>query len=157
MSKTATIFNVQRFSIHDGPGTRTTVFFKGCNLSCRWCHNPESQICVKQISFTQNNCTNCGDCAKACPNATNVRFTKDFIDTEKGIKTVANFIRYSMQKGCFELQFNVVSAETLKKANENPQDYKTLMVRVAGYSDYFVKLNPIIQEEIISRTEHGAV
>ena len=38
-----TIFNIQHFSIHDGPGIRTTVFFKGCNLKCAWCHNPESQ------------------------------------------------------------------------------------------------------------------
>ncbi len=68
MSTTATIFNIQRFSIHDGPGTRTTVFFKGCNLSCRWCHNPESQSGVKQVSFTDKLCVNCGDCAKACPN-----------------------------------------------------------------------------------------
>ncbi len=89
--------------------------------------------------------------------ATNVRFTKDFIDTEKGIKSVADFIRYFMDKECFEVQFNVVSEKELLDAQKNPQNYQTLMVRVAGYSDYFVRLNPIIQEEIISRTEHGAL
>ena len=58
----ATIFDIQRNSYVDGPGIRTTVFFKGCNLKCRWCHNPESQSFEKQILFYQNKCTRCGRC-----------------------------------------------------------------------------------------------
>ena len=46
-----TIFNIQHFSIHDGPGIRTTVFFKGCNLKCAWCHNPESQSAIPELMF----------------------------------------------------------------------------------------------------------
>ena len=60
-----------------------------------------------------------------------------------------------MKNGNFEAQFNVVDQETLLDALERPAYYKTLMVRVAGYSDYFVDLSPIIQREIISRLEHG--
>lgn len=56
------IFNIQRFSIHDGPGIRSTVFFKGCNLKCAWCHNPESQKKQKEILFYENKCTGCGRC-----------------------------------------------------------------------------------------------
>jgi len=56
------IFNIQRFCIHDGPGIRTTVFFKGCNLSCAWCHNPESQSPNKEIMFYEDKCTGCGGC-----------------------------------------------------------------------------------------------
>lgn len=57
-----TIFDIQRSSFVDGPGIRTTVFFKGCNLKCNWCHNPESQNFKKEILFYQNKCTACGRC-----------------------------------------------------------------------------------------------
>ena len=58
----ATIFDIQRNSFVDGPGIRTTVFFKGCNLKCRWCHNPESQNFEKEILFYKNKCTCCERC-----------------------------------------------------------------------------------------------
>lgn len=58
----ATIFDIQRNSFVDGPGIRTTVFFKGCNLRCKWCHNPESQNLKKEIMFYKNKCTGCGRC-----------------------------------------------------------------------------------------------
>ena len=61
-----TLFNIQRFSLHDGPGIRTTVFFKGCNLSCAWCHNPESLTFVKQLAINTVKCTYCGKCAEVC-------------------------------------------------------------------------------------------
>lgn len=60
----ATIFDIQRNSFVDGPGIRTTVFFKGCNLKCAWCHNPESQNMQKEILFHKNKCTGCGRCKK---------------------------------------------------------------------------------------------
>ena len=62
------VFNLQRFSIHDGPGIRTTVFLKGCPLSCLWCHNPESIAHGPEISFIEHLCTFCGRCAEVCPN-----------------------------------------------------------------------------------------
>lgn len=61
-----TLFNIQRFSLHDGPGIRTTVFFKGCNLSCAWCHNPESFSTVPQISVDFKKCNGCGACVLEC-------------------------------------------------------------------------------------------
>jgi len=67
MSKTAAIFNIQRFSIHDGPGIRTTIFFKGCPLACQWCHNPESQSFRPEVLYYEERCRHCGDCAAACP------------------------------------------------------------------------------------------
>ena len=58
----ATIFEIQRNSFVDGPGIRTTVFFKGCNLKCAWCHNPESQKLQKEILFYKKKCVGCGRC-----------------------------------------------------------------------------------------------
>ena len=52
----ATIFNIQKFCLHDGPGIRTTIFFKGCPLHCLWCANPESQLFVEQVTYNQKNC-----------------------------------------------------------------------------------------------------
>ncbi len=61
------IFNIQRFSIHDGPGIRTTVFLKGCMLSCKWCHNPESHSSERQPICRTAKCVACGGCAALCP------------------------------------------------------------------------------------------
>lgn len=62
------ITNIQKFSIHDGDGIRTTVFFKGCPLKCRWCHNPETQRFEKEMQIDREKCTGCGACAAICPN-----------------------------------------------------------------------------------------
>jgi len=67
MAPQGLIFNIQRFSIHDGPGIRTTVFFKGCPLRCLWCSNPESQDRRPQIMVRDAKCIGCGECAKVCP------------------------------------------------------------------------------------------
>lgn len=61
------IFNIQRFSVHDGPGIRTTVFMKGCPLNCIWCSNPESQDFFPNLVVRDINCKGCGECIKACP------------------------------------------------------------------------------------------
>jgi pyruvate formate lyase activating enzyme len=61
------VFHIQRFSVHDGPGIRTTVFLKGCPLRCRWCSNPESQPFVPSLMVRNINCGGCGVCAPACP------------------------------------------------------------------------------------------
>ena len=63
----ATIFEIQRTSFVDGPGIRTTVFFKGCNMKCKWCHNPESQQPQPQLMYYKNKCTGCGKCMEVCP------------------------------------------------------------------------------------------
>ena len=89
--------------------------------------------------------------------ATNFRFSKAFIQTEKGKQSLADFIKTFMQSDCFEIQFNVVDQADLIEAQKRPDKYKTLMVRVAGYSDYFVNLDSKIQDEIIKRSEHASV
>ena len=64
---TALITNIMRFAVHDGPGIRTTVFFKGCPLACAWCHNPEGQSFRPEVMYSEERCLLCGDCAAVCP------------------------------------------------------------------------------------------
>ncbi|MDE7038283.1 MAG: glycyl-radical enzyme activating protein [Lachnospiraceae bacterium] len=61
------ITNIQKFSIHDGDGIRTSVFFKGCPLKCEWCHNPETQRYEREIQYDPDKCTGCGSCVRVCP------------------------------------------------------------------------------------------
>lgn len=63
---TGTVFDIQRFSVHDGPGIRTIVFLKGCTLRCRWCSNPESHEWTRQLAFIKRDCIQCGKCVEAC-------------------------------------------------------------------------------------------
>lgn len=65
----ATIFNIQHFSIHDGEGIRTTIFFKGCPLHCAWCHNPESIEPAFSMLYDKEKCTSCGECVRRCKRA----------------------------------------------------------------------------------------
>lgn len=71
------VFNIQKFSIHDGPGIRTTVFLKGCPLRCQWCANPESQLASIQILHDSDQCIHCHHCADICPTKA-IRFDPDF-------------------------------------------------------------------------------
>jgi pyruvate formate lyase activating enzyme len=64
---TGRVFNIQRCSVHDGPGIRTTVFFKGCPLSCSWCHNPEGIDRTPVLMVSVDRCLRCGACSEACP------------------------------------------------------------------------------------------
>ncbi len=67
MKQTGIVFNIQRYSIHDGPGIRTTVFLKGCPLTCFWCQNPESQNPFPELLYDREKCRQCGACAAVCP------------------------------------------------------------------------------------------
>ena len=70
-----TVFEIERFAIHDGPGIRTVVFLKGCPLHCPWCSNPESQQRRRQLFYREDRCVRCGCCAAACPHG-NIRLEK---------------------------------------------------------------------------------
>lgn len=84
----------------------------------------------------------------------NQKFTPSFLSIDEGIEDVKNLIRSYFRLDGHHIQFNVVSADTLRKAKKNPENYRDLIVRVAGYSDYFVDLTEELQDEIIERTEH---
>jgi formate C-acetyltransferase len=87
----------------------------------------------------------------------NVRFSRSALKTDESLAALRNLIETYLRRGGFEIQVNVVSADTLRDAQEHPENYPDLLVRVAGYSDYFVHLNPNMQAEVIARTEHTSV
>ena len=66
------IFNIMKYSIHDGPGIRTTIFFKGCPLNCQWCHNPESQGFAQELMYRPDRCVGCGQCLEICPSGATI-------------------------------------------------------------------------------------
>lgn len=79
-SATGVIFDIQRCSMHDGPGIRTTVFLKGCPLSCKWCHNPESQALHPQLAFYAEKCSLCGRCESLCPQVHEITGNRHFVN-----------------------------------------------------------------------------
>ena len=68
MEQKGIVFDIQRFSLNDGPGIRTTIFLKGCPLNCAWCHNPESIDQKPQLAFIKDKCVKCGSCEQTCSN-----------------------------------------------------------------------------------------
>ncbi|MBQ9882268.1 MAG: glycyl-radical enzyme activating protein [Synergistes sp.] len=86
VSRPGIIFDIKKYSIHDGPGTRTTVHFKGCPLSCWWCHNPESQSVAPAVLFRGEKCIACGSCIKNCPQQA-VSLSEGALVTDEGLCT----------------------------------------------------------------------
>ncbi len=78
------ISQIQRYSMHDGPGIRTTYFLKGCNLRCQWCHNPETQHRYREIQYMEKRCRGCGVCLNVCPEkAISIKNNRWQLDLEK--------------------------------------------------------------------------
>jgi formate C-acetyltransferase len=95
------------------------------------------------------------DHVRCCGTLFNMKFHPSALSGEDGQRKFADLIRTYFKLGGHHMQFNVLSADTLRAAQQRPDEYRTLVVRVAGYSDYFVRLSKDLQDEIISRTEHG--
>lgn len=125
------IFNIQRFSIHDGSGARTTIFFKGCNLKCKWCHNPESISIKSQIEFYPERCIGCGACFKVCPSSAH--------ELDENNTHIINRIKCN---GC------LLCTETC---------YANALVAVGKKVDSDYLLKSILTDEIYYRNSHGGV
>jgi len=87
----------------------------------------------------------------------NVKFSRAAMRTDRDMSALRSLIEVYLSRGGFEIQVNVVDADTLRDAQVHPERHADLLVRVAGYSDYFVHLDPVMQADIIERTEHGTV
>ncbi len=87
----------------------------------------------------------------------NLKFSPSLIKNEEGIEKLAQLIRAHFRLGAHHVQFNVITGETLREAQKNPEQFRDLIVRVAGFSEYFCNLSRAVQDEIIARTEHESV
>lgn len=83
---TGLVFNTQNYSLHDGPGIRTTVFLKGCPLRCDWCHNPESRAAESEIAWSEARCIRCGQCSEVCPHSAAGRPASPEIDRQRCLR-----------------------------------------------------------------------
>lgn len=120
------ITDIQRFSLNDGPGIRTTVFFKGCNMHCSWCHNPETINFKREISFYPQKCIGCGKCFTVCPNG-----------SHKLDKNGVHFIERSLCTGCGKCA-DVCFADALVMCGieKNVDDIMAEIVQDKEYYDY---------------------
>ncbi|MBR5586337.1 MAG: glycyl-radical enzyme activating protein [Clostridia bacterium] len=116
------IFNISRCSLDDGPGVRTVVYFKGCNMRCKWCHNPESHSASPEISYAKQKCVGCGRCAEICPDCHQMLGGEHIFKREKCI-------------GCGKCA-DICVAKSLTVVGEktSPSD---LLARVMKDEDYF--------------------
>lgn len=110
---TANIFNIQKFSVHDGPGIRTTVFFKGCPLKCLWCHNPESQNINTQILYDRDKCVLCGTCEKICPKKA-IKIENNKLTTDESCDCCGQCVIYCIQ-GARQIAGKVYTVDDVMK------------------------------------------
>ncbi len=103
---TGIIFDIERFSIRDGPGIRTTVFFKGCPLSCWWCHNPESQSPRPEMMFREYRCIRCWACIEACPEDAILQ-----VDSSTSVDTARCTLCGDCVRACFAEAREIVGRE----------------------------------------------
>ncbi|WP_311491522.1 choline TMA-lyase-activating enzyme [uncultured Anaerococcus sp.] len=122
--RTARIFNIQKYNVHDGPGVRSLVFFKGCPLRCKWCSNPEGLRREHQVMMKKNLCINCGQCVDVCP--------KNIHHIEDGIHKVKRDITCigcrQCEKNCMQKAIEIVGedkpiSEIMKTVREDKDFY----------------------------------
>ena len=150
--KVPLITDIRGNCLDDGPGIRTIIFFKGCPLHCIWYHNPETNSSGPELSVSRDDCIRCGNCALVCPQDAISPLHPEITDRKKCIlcfKCTGHCPAKAMQ-----MQFNVVSSDTMRAAMADPEQYRNLMVRISGYNAYFTELNRDLQLELIRRADY---
>jgi len=116
------IFNIQRYSIHDGPGIRTVIFLKGCPLRCVWCCNPEGQSDMPQIRFIKTNCIGCMECVKACPTGA-LSFDKGFVYKSNLCNLCKKCVEVCFSNARLMVGENFTVEEVIKEVNKDKDFY----------------------------------
>ena len=118
MNITGTIFNIQRFSVHDGPGIRTVVFLKGCPLRCKWCANPESQNTKPELAWTCSKCIGCAGCARAGLKS-NLHFEGETLFWDELLDDLAVIERTCPSRALHVIGYRALVKDVLKEVNKD--------------------------------------
>ncbi|ABV33707.1 MULTISPECIES: glycyl-radical enzyme activating protein [Pseudothermotoga] len=118
----ALVFNIQRFAIHDGPGIRTTVFLKGCPLSCWWCHNPEGIRFSRELMYTQHKCIHCQSCVVSCKKEA-LSFKDDILFLNKDLCSLCGACTEICPTTALKMVGTQISCEDILKELEKDTTY----------------------------------
>lgn len=116
------IFHIKRYAIHDGPGIRTTVFFKGCPLHCWWCHNPEGQSFSRELMVWPDRCIKCQTCISACPNSA-ISLSGSSIVTERDKCKACGVCTAKCPANAREIVGKTMSADEVMKEVEKDREF----------------------------------
>lgn len=145
-----TIFDIQPFSVYDGPGIRTTVFFKGCNLRCKWCHNPESWEMGPQLSYYPDKCIGCGACFAVCPTGAHVMAEEKHLILREQC-TLCCSCSDSCYAGALEISGREITAEALVQRIADEKAYYDS----SGGGVTFSGGDPLLQADFLKEVLQG--
>lgn len=145
MVNTGLISSIQHFSIGDGPGIRTTIFFQGCNLGCEWCHNPETIPCSPVLLYHRPLCQGCGNCAKVCPNSAHQMQSSDHIFYSHSCSVSGNCVRIC-PTGALRLSGELMTLEQVFGHIYEDMDF----YRASGGGVTFSGGEPLLQADFCS-------
>lgn len=123
-NNTGIIFDIQRFSVHDGPGIRTTVFMKGCPMRCKWCHNPEGLSEKFKLRYMEKLCIGCGACGSACPQGVHGFYEKKHTIDRAGCTLCGKCIEACPAGALSVCGYEISPDELIKKINADADFYE---------------------------------